>query len=192
MRATYLLLAALLVNSSPVLAQPSALEQARIARFDGRIDDAERLLNVALRADPNNYIGLYNMGLVYEARAVRAPAGESRRGYSRTAAAWLERAYKSPGRGAAGEDGYNIYNSLGAMYLGVGDLNRANFYLQQGLKNQDRLDNSSKGRLYANVGYLYALQGDTLRARQYFELGSRLGSSFAKENLSRFNRAVRR
>lgn len=181
--------AAIQLPCGVAFAQGSALEQARTARFAGRIDDAERHLTSALRSEPNNYLALYNMGLVYEARAVRAPAGEQRLRHYRTAAAWLERAFRSPGRAAAGADTYTIFNSLGAMYLGLGDLNRADVYLQQGLRNQSRLSDFSRGRLYGNLGYLYALQGDTRSARQFFEQGARLGSAFARENLRRFNEA---
>jgi tetratricopeptide (TPR) repeat protein len=177
------------LDHSAALAQASTFEQARTARFAGRIDDAERLLTVTLRADPDNYLALYNMGLVYEARAVRAPAGEQRRAYYRTAASWLERAFRAPGRNAAGADAYTIFNSLGTMYLGLGDLNRANLYLQQGLSNQNRLSDFSRGRLFGNLGYLYALQGDTRRARQFFQQGAALGSQFSQENLRRFDQA---
>ena len=92
------LFAFLLIFPALLTAQDSTLEQARQARFAGRIDEAERLLILTLRRDPTNYIALYNMGLVYEARAVRAPAGEPRLRHFRMAAAWLERAYRSPGR----------------------------------------------------------------------------------------------
>ena len=175
--------------SAAALAQGSPLDRARTARSSGRADDAERLLAVTLRNEPNNYLALYNMGLIYEGRAVRAPAGEQRLRHYRTAAMWLERAFRSPGRGAAGADGYTIFNSLGAIYLGLADLNRANLYLQQGLSNQNRLSNSSRGELYGNLGYLYALQGDSGRARQYFSQGARLGNAFAQENLLRLDRA---
>jgi tetratricopeptide (TPR) repeat protein len=180
---------AIQLQSGAAFAQASALDQARAARFAGRIDDAERLLTIALRTEPNNYLMLYNMGLVYEARAVRAPAGEQRLQHYRTAAGWLERAFRSPGRASAGADAYTIFNSLGAMYLGLGDLNRADDYLQQGLRNQNRLNNSSRGRLYGSLGYLYAVQGDARRARQFFEQGARLGNAFARENLERLDRA---
>lgn len=173
----------------PAVAQSAAaaLELGRQARFAGRIDDAERHLNTALRADPNNYMVLYNMGLVYEARAVRAPAGDERLRHYRTAAGWLERALKSPQRARAGADAYTIFNSVGAMYLGLRDLTKADYYLQQGLRNESRLTDFSRGRLYANVGYLYALQGDLKRARHYFERGAKLGSDYSQESLSRFN-----
>ncbi|HEY0627131.1 MAG TPA: tetratricopeptide repeat protein [Allosphingosinicella sp.] len=170
-------------------AQPSVLEQARTARFAGNIDEAERLLTAFLRSDPNHYLGLYNMGLVYEARAVRAPLGKARLSYYRTAAQWLEKAYRSPGRRTAGADAYTIYNSLGTMYLGLGDLTNAARYLNEGLKNEGRLSNFSKGRLYANLGYLHALQGDIPQARRYFQAGAQLDSDFAKESLRRLDAA---
>jgi tetratricopeptide (TPR) repeat protein len=175
--------------ATPVFAQGSAVEKARVARFAGRIDEAERQLDIALSADPSNYLALYNMGLIYEARAVRAPAGEARLRYYRTAANWLEKAFQSPKRASAGADAYTIFNSLGAMYLGFGDLQKADSYLQQGLKNEARLTAFSRGRLYGNVGYLYALQGDTKRARMYFAKGAGLGSGFAQENLRRLDAA---
>ena len=175
----------------PALAQGSSgwVEKARTARFAGRIDEAERYLQAALRADPRNYMALYNMGLVYEARAVRAREGEARLRHYRTAASWLERAYRSPGRGSAGADAFTIFNSLGTVYIAAGDLQKADLYLQEGLRNEARLTPFSRGRLYGNVGYLYALQGDPKRARDYFARGASLGSAFAKENLRRLDAA---
>ena len=114
-----------IVGIDLAVAQSASLEQARQARFAGRIDEADRLLGQILTRDPSNYLALYNMGLVYEARAVRARPGEPRLKHYRTAANWLERAYKSPGRANAGADTYTIYNSLGAMYLGLGDLQKS-------------------------------------------------------------------
>lgn len=189
LRAILIGLVATQLGHAAALAQASTLEQARAARFAGRIDDAERLLTATLRSEPNDYLALYNMGLVYEARAVRAPAGAQRLAHYRTAAAWLERAFRAPGRSAAGADAYTIFNSLGTIYLGLGDLQRANLYLQQGFTNRNHLNGFSRGRLYGNLGYLYALQGDTRRAREFFEEGARLGSPFAQENLRRFNDA---
>ena len=169
--------------------QDSPLAQARAARSAGRTADAERLLAITLRNDPENYLALYNMGLIYEARAVRTPAGARQLQHYRTAVEWLERALRSPQRNAAGADRYTIFNSLGAMYLGLGNLERANLHLQEGWRNRDRLSDTSRGQLFGNLGYLYALQGDTRRARQSFAEGARLGNAFAQENLRRLGQA---
>lgn len=170
-------------------AQTSAFERGRDARFAGRLDDAERAFAEVLRTDPNHYRALYNMGLVFEGRAVRAPAGAPRLRHFRMAASWLERAFRSPQRASGGEHALTIYNSLGLIYLALGDLQRANRYLQEGFKNRARLTDFSRGRLFANLGYLYALQGDVRNARRFFSEGSRLGSRFATENLRRLDAA---
>lgn len=143
----------------------------------------------AQQTSPSPYLRLYNMGLVYMARGDRAPAGGVKLRYYRTAAGWLEKALNAPGRQSAGEEGYAIFNALGATYLALGDLQKADSYLQQGLKNEARLSAASRGRLYGNLGYLYALQGDPRRARLYFEKGASLGNAFAKENMRRLDSA---
>ena len=183
---TVLLFAA---SSGAVLAQNSAFKRGYQARFAGQLDAAERAFAEALRADPQHYRALYNMGLVYEGRAVRAPAGEPRLRHFRTAVAWLQRAYRSPQRASSGEHAYTIYNSLGLMYLALGDLQQANRYLQEGYRHRNRLSEKSKGRLYANIGYLYALQGDVKNARRFFAEGARLRSNFATESLRRLDAA---
>ena len=170
-------------------AQTASFEQARQARLDGRLDDAEPILSTIVRREPENYMALYNLGLLYQMRAVRAPPGEPRLRHFRTSAGFLERAVRSPERLRSGSHAYTIFNSMGVIYLALGDLNRANFYLQRGLHYQARLSNFSRGRLYGNLGYLAALQGDIPTARRYFADGARLGSNFARENLERFDRA---
>lgn len=175
--------------AAPAFGQGSAVDKARVARSAGRTAEAEAQLSAALKADPKNYLALYNMGLVYMARGDSAPAGSVKLRHYRTAANWLERALDAPGRQSAGEEGYAIYNSLGATYLGLGELQKADAYLQQGLRNEARLSVASRGRLYGNLGYLYALQGDPKRARLYFAKGAGLGNAFAKENMRRLDTA---
>jgi tetratricopeptide (TPR) repeat protein len=190
MRMLHLILAAVLLSSgTAAFAQSDPLEQARRARLAGRLDEAEPILNTIVRREPEHYMGLYNLGLLYEMRAAQAAPGEERLRHLRTAAGFLERAVRSPGRAASGEHAFTIFNSIGMIYINLGDLNRANFYLQRGLRYQARLSDFSRGRLYGNLGYLAALQGDIPTARRYFEAGARLNSSFARANLQRFNEA---
>jgi tetratricopeptide (TPR) repeat protein len=186
---TLIAFAAFHIHCAPGLAQDASFEQARQARLNGRLDEAEPILNVIVRREPENYLALYNLGLLYEARAVRAPEGEPRLRHYRTSAGFLERAVRSPQRQASGSHAYTIFNSLGMIYLSLNNLSRAHFYLERGLHYQARLNDFSRGRLYGNLGYLHALEGDISGARHYFEEGARLNSNFARENLQRFNEA---
>jgi tetratricopeptide (TPR) repeat protein len=189
LRSALIIFAAFHCHCAAGLAQDAPFEQARQARLAGRLDEAEPILTVIVRREPENYLGLYNLGLLYEARAVRAQEGEPRLEHYRTAAGFLERAVRSPQRQASGSHAYTIFNSIGMVYLALNDLNRAHFYLDRGLHYQAQLNDFSRGRLYGNLGYLYALEGDIPRARHYFEEGARLNSNFARENLRRFNEA---
>jgi Flp pilus assembly protein TadD len=178
----------------PIAAQTplQAVDLARTARSAGRFQEAERLLRIALKSEPGNYLALYNMGLVYEAYAIRAEPGDPRVRHYRTAAQWLERAFASPQRVHAGPHAYTIYNSLGAMYLGAQDISNAARYLEAGLRHEAQLKPDSRGKLYGNLGYLYALRGDLRRARTFFEKGAKLGSSYSAQNLARLGNAGRR
>ena len=172
-----------------VYAQAGPLEQGRNARRAGQVDEAERHFRLALREDPQNYLALYNMGLVYGDRAARAPAGAARLRHYRTSAEWLERAVRAPGRASAGEHAVTIYNTLGLAYLALGEHARAARYLTLGLRARRRLSDESRGRLYANVGYYFALEGDATRACWFFREGGRLESRFARENFERLDQA---
>jgi tetratricopeptide (TPR) repeat protein len=193
MRALFILAAvgALLLPQAPsAFAQSSTLERARQARSAGRIDEAEPLLREVLRAEPDNYLGLYNMGLVYEQRAIGAPTAQLRLQHYRTAADWLERARRSPGRRSAPDDeAFTIFNSLGAMYLGLGDLAQAARYFREGLRHRDLLDNESRAKLFTNIGYMSALAGNNAQARDFFQQGANLGNRQARENLRRMDEA---
>jgi tetratricopeptide (TPR) repeat protein len=171
------------------ISQTSAFDRGRTARSNNRLADAERAFEEVLRADPNHYRARYNLCLVYESRAVQAPAGAPRLAGFRKAAGCLEQALRMPQRGASGEHAYTIFNTLGLIYLALGNYERANQLLQEGFRNRGRLSDFSRGRLFANMGYLYAVQGDVANARKFFSAGARLNSRFAAENIRRLDAA---
>lgn len=180
---------ALAFVSTAAVGEDAAFERGRAARQVGDLDAAERAFQEVLRRDPQHYRALYNMAMVFEGRGVRAPAGSARLAHFRTAAAWLDRAYRSPKRATAGEHAYTIYNTRGLIYLALGDLRQARIFLLEGYKHRDRLSEKSRGRLYANLGYLYALQGDRNRALHFFREGAALKSNFATLSLQKLNAA---
>ena len=173
----------LAVAPSQAFAQSDAFERGRAARMVGNVNGAERAFLEVLRRDPQHYRALYGMGLVYQDRGVKAPAGAARLAHFRRAAQWLEKAYKSPKRASAGEHAWTIYNTTGLTYLLLGNMPRARAFLEAGYKHRDKLTPESRGKLYSNLGYLYALQGDRVRALRFFREASGLGSGFATRSL---------
>jgi tetratricopeptide (TPR) repeat protein len=175
-----------LLMQAPAAAGP--LELARQARVSGRLDQADRILDGALARQPNNYWLLYEKGLIEESRALAAPAGPQRTGHYRAALDWLARALRV-GRAQRIRD-YTLRTAIGTAYLGFGDLSRAQLHLEIGLSDEDEMDRESRGRLYANLGYLHAMRGDNSNARRYFEKGARLGNEQARQNLRMLVRVV--
>lgn len=178
--------ALLLAIGSPAAAQEAIVDRARALRVAGQLDASERMLTDFLARNPNHYRAHYNLGLVYEARGIRAPAGAQRSALYRTGAAHLERALKVR---PANEADFTIYNSLGVMYLGVPDLAAAERSFAIGLQNQARLTPASRGKLLSNVGYLFALKGDMPRSQAMLKQAAALGSAPAQSNLSKLERA---
>lgn len=155
----------------------------RADRIAGRLDDAERKLNLALQAKPNDYYALYNIGLVYIARGQKLPAGPVRQQDFRTAAQWLQKAANNTANVPASD--LTIYNSLGYVYIEEGDLVGAKAILQAGLKHQSQLPRESQGKLLANLGYVEALLGDNTGAAAYLRKAQGLGNTSATANLTR-------
>jgi Flp pilus assembly protein TadD len=162
---------------------PSAdLQRGRQARFAGRLAEADQLFDRVLAKEPQNYMALYNKGLIFEPRAARAATLADKRLLYRSGAQWLEKALAA--RPADSSD-YTIYNSLGAMYLGAGDLTNADRHLSVGVRNSAQLTSASRGKLFTNVGYLFALRGNNTVALKYLDRGASLGNPVARENASR-------
>jgi tetratricopeptide (TPR) repeat protein len=175
-----------LAIATPAAGQEAVVDQARGLRMAGNLDGSERMLADFLRRNPSHYRAHYNLGLVFEARAVRAPPGRQRSALYRQAASHLERALQVRGKAEAD---YTIYNSLGVMYLGVPDLGAAEKAFSTGLQNQSRLSSGSRAKLYSNVGYLFALKGDMPRSEAMLRQAAALGSAPAASNLSKLERA---
>jgi Flp pilus assembly protein TadD len=176
-----------IASSDAIAKQANPLAAARSARIAGRLDDAERLLNVALKAKPTDYATLYNMGLVYDLRARATKDRDERLRLLKIAASYLESATLHVGDSPANEP--TIFNTLGYVYIEEGDLASAESSLLTGLKHLGQLSNDSKGKLYSNLGYVRALLGDTEAASNYFKIGAAYGNANAKANLSRLQLA---
>ena len=189
MRSPGIALAAALVlaAAAPAFAQGADFERARQARLAGRLDEAERLLRPILAAQPNEYLVIYNMGLLYEARAARLPPGVQKLAQLDDAIRWLEKARSI--RETRSVDEYTIYNTLGHVYYQRGDVVKAEAIWRGALQYQDRLSPTSRAKLHGNLGYLYAVTGDTKRAELHLQQAAAINRG-AADNLARL-RAVR-
>ena len=159
----------------------------RQARLDGRLDVAEALLRKVLTTAPNDYLALYNLGLVYEARSRQQPKGPARLDLLRTGASWLEKARANLASSPNAD--YTIFNTLGFVYIQLGDLSTAEARLNEGLRYAPQLSDVSKGKLLGNLGYVRALRGDTSGAAKYLDSAAKIGDSNAISNLQRLKSA---
>ncbi len=175
----------MLAAAGPALSQSNPISQARDLRLGGRFDESERILNGVLRQNAGDYMALYNMGLVYEARAARLinTPGPPRVALLRTSAGWLEKALAARTRGNIGE--YTIYNTLGYVYLQLGDVANADRVLTQGQGFAKLLTPASRAKFDANLGYLASLKGQPKAALQYFDKAAAGGNRAAQANQSR-------
>ena len=173
----------------PAAAQtPSAAFVAgRQALRAGQLDAAETQLRNALAAKPDDYLTLYNFGLVFEQRSRQAANPAARLDLLRTSADWLEKARAHLPTGP-GTD-YTIYNTLGFVYIQLGDLSRAEVRLNEGMGFINQLNPVSRGKLQANIGYVRALRGDNNGAARSFDLAARNGNAAAAANLSKLKSA---
>jgi tetratricopeptide (TPR) repeat protein len=189
-RPAVLALLALIAMPVPkaAFAQSDAVGQARSLRMAGRLDEAERLLGGALARNPGDYMAQYNMGLVYEARAaklVQTP-GPQRVALLRRSADWLEKALATRVRGSIDE--YTVYNTLGYVYLQLGDVASADRVLKQGVPFASRLSETSRAKFNANLGYLASLKGQPRAASSYFDKAAKAGNVSAQENKARLTK----
>lgn len=168
--------------SAPVLAQGADFERARQARLAGRLDEAERLLRPIVAARPGEYLVVYNMGLVHEGRAARLPPGVQKLAQLDEAIGWLEKARSI--REARNVDEYTIYNTLGHVYFQRGDVVKAEAIWRGALQYQDRLSPTSRAKLHGNLGYLYAVTGDTKRAEMHLQQAAAVNRG-AADNLAK-------
>lgn len=151
-------------------------------RFSPSVVLAALSLLSASPASAQNYRALYDVGLRLEARAAATPTPEMRMRNYRLAAATFERALLARDREGIADQ--RIYNALGAVYLGAGDLVRADAHLQRGLANARLMSSDDRASLYNTVGYLNALRGDNVAARRYYQLSAGLGNQSAQRNLA--------
>jgi len=185
------ILALSLLVAAPVAAQPAptrsataaTLDRAKQLRYAGDLAGSARLVQGVLAREPLNYLALYNMGLIAEARAQKFGPGPERARHLQDAAQWLERARAQRGPQKIAEA--TIFNTLGAVYLQLGELTKAESALLEGKRNEAALSTSSRGKLYSNLGYLNALKGDTAAALPQLQEATRLGNRNAADNLAR-------
>jgi TPR repeat protein len=142
------------------------------------------------QAVATGYRALYDRGGELEARAAAEPPGELRLRYYRDAAAAFELALRARARERIADN--RIFNALGTVYLGAGDLARADVHLREGLVIADSLTQTDKGRLFATYAYLNALRGDNRAALHYYRLSADLGNESAQRSILTLRRAQAR
>ena len=148
------------------------------------------LMAAPASAEPGQaYRALYDHGLNLEARAAATPPGERRVRNYRAAAVTFEQALRV--RDQQGITDHRIYNALGTVYLGAGDLVRADAHLQRGLANARLMTPADRARLYTTIGYLNALRGDNATARRHYQVGAQLGNDSARRSLTALRPARR-
>jgi tetratricopeptide (TPR) repeat protein len=145
----------------------------------GKLDDAERSLNQALRLEPLNADAFYGLGRVYEAQK-KIPAAES--AHRRAIAIRPDRMYYDElgslyyrtGRNheaiqafqksiELAPDSFYGYRNLGAAYSAEGKLGEAAAEFQKALQVQP------DSTLYGNLGNLYFAQGFYEKSVEAFE-----------------------
>ncbi len=179
---------ALLLATTVATAQLTPYQQGRSARLSGNLPVAEAKLRAAIVVNPDDYLALYNLGLVFIARA-EAVQEPSRTANYQMAISWLERARRV--REARKIDEFTIYNTLGTVYFSVGDNIRAEQVWKLGLSHSAKLTTASQAKLNSNLGYFYGVQGKPTEANKYLTKGAQLGSRSAQINLVNLNTVVR-
>lgn len=177
-----------LLMAAPAIAQERApeLERAKAIRA-ANPDASERIVRGVLATKPDDYFALYHMGLIEDARAARLAPGPERLAHYRRAAAWLERTKGL--RAAQGVRDATIFNTLGVVYLAAGDLRNAQANFDEAVRHEAALTPASKGKLYSNIGYLKALQGQGGAAVPELQKAARFGNAAAQTNLNRIEAA---
>lgn len=181
-RAAFLALAVATVAPSAAQERAPELEQAKALRARNP-DAAERIVRGVLSRKPQDYFALYHLGLIEEVRATRLPPGPERLAHYRRSATWLERAKAV--RASQGVQEATIFNTLGVVYLGAGEIGLAQGAFKEAVRNEAALTPSSRGKLYSNIGYLKALTGKAEQAVPDLERGAKLGNETARQNLPR-------
>lgn len=132
------------------------------------------------------YGALFGRGLRLEASAAAMPPGAGSVRRYREAAQVFEMALCA--RDQQGVTDHRIYNALGTVYLGAGDLVQADSHLRRGLAVANSMTRTERGRFFATVGYLYALRGDNASARRYYGLAIQSGNPSAAQSLATLQR----
>jgi tetratricopeptide (TPR) repeat protein len=164
---------------APAQVDPVAL--AKSQRYAGQLDQAEATLKRVLAANPNHYLAIYNMGLVYEARAQRT-AASARSPLLLVSASWLERARVLRNNPKLNIQEYTIYNTLGYVYLQLRDIAKAEIVLNEGKVHEAKLTPTSQAKFNNNLGYLASLKGDRAAASLYFSKSAKAGNMIARQN----------
>lgn len=120
------------------------------------LDSAEAELNDVLRARPDYYRALFNLGLIYQSQGKGPQAIET-----------LERALQA--RDKLKISDVSILNSLGWVYLNSGNLDKAESIFLEALKTESTNKPASNQLILNNLGYLYLQKGDAVTARAYLD-----------------------
>jgi Flp pilus assembly protein TadD len=173
----------------PAIAQTDLVALAKSQRYAGQLDQAEATLRRMLATNPNHYLAIYSMGLVYEARAQRLPAS-ARSPQLLRSASWLESARALRNNPTLNIQEYTIYNTLGYVYLQLRDITKAEIVLNEGKAHEAKLTPASRAKFNNNLGYLASLKGDRTAASVYFNKSAQSGNPIAQQNSIRLKSAA--
>lgn len=187
--ATLLVLGAALplaaANACDSSAVTAALDDAQRARTAANFEAASRLVEQVLRTDDTNLRARYTKGLIL----IDEAGGDIHsQAYTQGLATLVQVAN---GLGDYGEllpeqrncpetpKLYTVFNTLGVEYYRAHRMDLAEHYYRDGEKNAAALNQSSRARLFSNMGILYKDQLNLTKAAAYFAKAQKAGSPAA-------------
>ncbi len=151
------------------------------------IDSAEKYIrkaqNISLGNDQTNYTGFIYL-ISAEIHRAKGELNEALGDYSNSITINSKRTKRNVGE---------YYNSIGLIYLELGDFAKAEKYLKQSIRSFYELEDQQKiSSLYISLGSVYGSQDNTILATEYFlkalnlkiQQGDSLGISGCYTNLS--------
>jgi len=160
------------LSTPPTLVE--RLDAARVLRQVGRYAESAVALRKILEQAPSYYRAQYNLALLYAFQ-----------GKNDDAIAAFDKALVIKER--EGIHDASLDNSIGWFYLLRGDFATAERHLQSALAElevDEGVSDSTRSKIYNNLGTLYLYMGELDRASDYLETAkSKFGSELATRNL---------
>jgi len=159
------------------------VDQAKALRLERKYDQAIEQLKPLIKREPEYYRAMYQLAL---ACAERAQSSSRQEGDIANADKWFLAAIAEKERlSASGNplNEYTIYNSYGWFLMETGRFKDAEFALQKGLSELDKLPSvQSQQRVLNNLAIVYKRQGRFDEAAELSKKAIALGSITAQKN----------